>query len=232
MAKRKSSLPATAANPKAPDTERRFGTEVVPVDAVYHVAKVHPSTPGPWSGEAEKVAWTDGNTGYGCIIRRSSRGGHLGGFVGVGPDHPLHGFTEPALEGLGLRVHGGVSHAEGCQHWQSEATSVCHVRVQAGSARRNGTDVFANDASKAHDLWWFGFECNGPGDVLPGGSARSRPDTLDGVNERAYRSEEYVFQHTVWLAEQLRCVELGGSPTDAVPPPSEVIGYDPHKKEA
>ncbi len=77
------------------------GTGVpVRVDAVYEVRELRPSGDGPWTAEAEKIAWTDEMSGYACIIRRAPQGGHLCGYVAVPPSHPLFGMNPYAFVGL------------------------------------------------------------------------------------------------------------------------------------
>lgn len=153
------------------------GTGVpVRVDAVYEVRELHPSGDGPWSVEAEKIAWTDEMSGYACIIRRAPQGGHLCGYVAVPPGHPLFGMNPYAFVGLGIGVHGGISYASECQRWQPEHRSICHVtaaearmtREQAEARAMREQLVHANAEALRHDdAWWFGFECNQPDDVSP-----------------------------------------------------------------
>ena len=107
--------------PALPVAHRMNGGDLpVQVDAVYHVRDIHPSSDGPWSREADKIAWTDQMSGYPCIIRRSAQGGHLGGYVAVPPTHPLYGMEPYAFAGLGIGVHGGISYADECQRWEDE----------------------------------------------------------------------------------------------------------------
>ena len=77
-------------------TGRRFGSPEIASLTVYHVPDLSPKIPGPWRGEADKIAWTDPTTGMACIIRRSAHG-HLCGYVAVEPEHPLYGFDADAL---------------------------------------------------------------------------------------------------------------------------------------
>jgi len=243
--RKKSGLPA--ATPTELDAAaRRFGIlEIVPL-TVYHVAKPYGRRPGPWTGEADKIAWTDPATGMPCIIRRSGYG-HLCGYVAVEADHPLYGFREDALpEGLGLTVHGRVSYAWPCERNHPVATSVWRQPPSP-------------DAGPA---WWLGFECNHSFDIVPGQpSPRDSTAPLSGLAIRevfgdascgrracacppfpmiadslsfgggdgapVYRDEAYVYRQCVNLAAQLDAIARG-LPLPHVPstPPT---GLDPQR---
>lgn len=236
MAKRptKAIAPAKPLAPPAP-IERQMGTELVQVEAVYHVKEIAPKTKGPWNSEAEKVAWTDPRTGYGCIIRRSARGGHLAGYVGVGPDHPLFGFEPAACRGFGLRAHGGINYGKECERYEQEriareAVSVCHVQVSPPVYSTTKESRTVLEVKPHDDLWWIGFECNLPTDVIPVPPRNAPPtEPVAGVSERVYRDEAYVFDQCVWLAEQLRAIEMGQDLSSVqerwIPP----LGFDPAK---
>ena len=115
-------------------TRRRFGTpEIVPL-TVYHVPDVRPQIPGPWQGEADKIAWTDPATGMACIIRRSAHG-HLCGYVAVESEHPLYGVEIEALpRDPELIAPGVVSYARACEHRRPVARSVWRKPSDAGRA--------------------------------------------------------------------------------------------------
>lgn len=224
MTKKRSTAVQAAVTPIA-RTDRCMGNELVGVDAVYHVPDLAPKAPGPWNGEAEKVAWTDAATGYGCIIRRSAAGGHLAGYVGIMPGHPLFGYCASALRDVGLRIHGGVNYAEPCLGPEPENRSVCHV-----SASDRMRAARAPKSARAHDhMWWIGFECNQPTDVVPGERPSLPPSMLTGTVERVYRDEGYVLEQCRWLAEQLKAIgdgrDLSDVPERDIPP----AGYDPGK---
>lgn len=212
---------------------RTMGSEVVPVDAVYHDREVHPRLAGPWADEADKIAWTDRLTGYPCIILRSLNGGHLCGYVAVPPSHPLYRFTPQAMMGVGIDVHGPIFYAAECQHREVESRSVCHVspsgRMEERLITRRGEVVFENDAARrGDDAWWFGFQCNQPYDVVPEGRAPHRSDQLlDGVTERVYRDEAYVFEECARFAAQLQAIAENRDPAASVPPRAAPLGHDP-----
>lgn len=215
--------------PALPGARRMNGGDLpVQVDAVYHVRDVHPSNDGPWSREADKIAWTDQMSGYACIIRRSAQGGHLGGYVAVPPTHPLYGMQPYAFAGLGIGVHGGISYADECQRREHETRSICHVAVEPPRADRD--PLYSNAAAeRGDDAWWFGFECDQPGDVMPVfGYRNGRNGTLEGVNERTYKTEQFVYEECVRLATQLKAVEEGRDAREA-DPGSQTTYYDPRE---
>lgn len=169
-----------------PRPKHRFGTRLVAVEQQHNVGMIAPGEPGPWSGEADKIAWTDSGTDYSCVIRRDAAGGHLCGYVGVGRSHPLFGFALRALLGLDLVVHGGVKRANPCLACEPESVPIC---------RACGRD----------DAWWIGFECNGPDDLQPKAPPESR--SAAGIGDRLYRDEAYVYAEVISLARQLKDVE-------------------------
>jgi hypothetical protein len=114
--------------------------------------------PGVWQEEPDRVAWTDPDTGYPCIVRRGNSGAWCG-YVGVGEGHPWFGksyhsctiggceddWCEHRVEAM-LDVHGGITYAEACQEEDRE-TGVCHI--------------------SPNPAWWFGFDCAHAGDYSP-----------------------------------------------------------------
>jgi len=206
------------------------GREPVPVEATYLVPKVHPSAPGPWSGEHDKVAWRDAATGYPCIIRRSPITGHLGGYVAVPPGHPVHGWPASALIGLHVAVHNSISYAAACERGMPEALSICHVAPVVSRPERQVVHRNAAAEEPHDDAWWFGFECNGPGDVLPDDRMRradGRP--LDGVVERTYRDEAFVHGECTRLAMQFAAIAAGRDPVEALPSAGDATDHRPSR---
>lgn len=211
-----------------------IGGDLVKVDAIYHVPSVHPKAEGPWTAEADKVAWVDGMSGLACIIRRKPGSGVLGGYVAVPPGHPLFGWQPEALLGLGLQVHGGtISYAASCERTAPEEVSICHTVTHPVPEQR----LFANDAAlgldpgdHGDDAWWFGFECDQPYDVRPGvGRDHAAPSALDGVNRREYRDMGYVHRECVRLAAQLGSIGEGRDPAAAIVDAGGAVGYDPRR---
>ncbi len=202
----------------------------VQVDAAFRVPDVHPAVPGPWSGERDKIAWRDAATGYPCIIRRSPITGHLGGYVAVPPGHPLHGWPTDALIGLHIAVHNSINYAAACEHRMPETTSICHVAPTARQAEAQV--VHRNEAAaRPHDdAWWFGFECNGPGDVLPTDPKQyAEGKLLDGVNERVYRDEAFVHEECTRMAMQFAAIADGRDPIEVMMPHALGGVHDPKK---
>jgi hypothetical protein len=216
------SLPSPEAGP------RRMGDAVVNVDAVYHVPSIKPHGDGPWTMEAEKVAWTDAATGLQCIIRRDRKKGHLCGYVAVPKSHPMYGWDEVAMRGVGIRAHGGLNYADECQHHEHESLSVCHPTaadraVMRAMAERNAAHW---RQAREDELWWIGFSCDQVYDRLPkpdwNGNAAN---AVAGTFEAEYRDEGYVRRQCESLAAQLRAV-ADGRP---LPEPEEAppLGLDP-----
>lgn len=214
--------------PALPVAHRMNGGDLpVQVDAVYHVRDVHPSNDGPWSKEADKIAWTDQMSGYACIIRRSPRGHHLCGYVSVPLGHPLFGRQIGTLCGHLIGVHGGLDYSAACQAWEPEELSICHPGD--GDARRLVPPTFRQEvhakgvAENGDDAWWFGFSCDKADDVKPAAQARQRADQLlDGVVDPTYKTEAFVYCECVRLAAQLKAIGEGRDPRDADPGPSVV----------
>lgn len=192
----------------------RFGTEMVEVEAVYQVPAVHVTGPGAWSREADKIAWRDPETGFGCIIRRERPGGHLGGYVGIGPDHPLHGYSFSAIP-FDIEVHGGLFYSAACDGSGPPEISICHVD---------------HDQPQGGDVWWFGFACNQITDLVPAQLADpvAASALVHGV-QRVYRDEEYVFGQVTDLARQLAAIGDGREMPQRVSPAPPPIGLDPDR---
>ena len=189
------------------------GTDIMPVE-VYRVPGRQPSGDGPWSAEPDKVSWIDPATGLPCIMRRGTDGA-LSGYVGVGPDHPLAGVGEKALpHDPPIVVHGGVNYASPCEERERDEISVCHVRVPRAVPSRSSAPIqppfdartMVALAVLPEDLWWFGFSCNQPYDLVP--KDRGVPP-LGLENGRIYRDEQYVVRETTNLAAQLHAIAKG-----------------------
>lgn len=144
---------------------------------------------GPWDGEPDKVQWQDAATNLPCLAVRNGRFGHWCGYVGVAPEHPLHGkdfceFGFPVFD-----VHGGVNFASGCQQGEDEDRGICH-RPEPG---------------EPDHVWWFGFDCWHFGDYSPG--LKIIEDALGfsfkSLQGRKYRSLAYVQRECANLAAQL-----------------------------
>ncbi|MFN3727610.1 MAG: hypothetical protein ACK4SZ_15055 [Allosphingosinicella sp.] len=199
---------------------------------VYFVSGLKSTKDGPWLGEADKIAWLDEASGYECIIMRASGGGHLCGYVGVPPEHPLYGFEHEAIPpNLDIEVHGGLSYSALCQHGPSpapgvatEARRICHVSTRR--ARHGAVEHATDYRVQRDDAWWFGFECNHVYDVVP--DERSHANRFLAAETGAvYRDEAYVHQEVINLAAQLRAIESGEPKPQRQGPPLPPIGLDP-----
>ena len=200
---------------------------------VYYVDSLRKGCPeGPWLGEADKVAWRDGATGYECIIMRDRHGGFLSGYVGVPIEHPLYGFDHEALpEDLGVQVHGGVNYSRTCEEGPTperriiyEARRICHV------AHRYSPIEHATDYRVEDHAWWFGFSCNHIYDVVPNERYHSK-QYLGAETGAVYRDDAYVCNEVQNLAAQLKAI------ADGVPVPSRTgqplppRGLDPQEAD-
>lgn len=180
-------LTARAIVPSKPD-EHRLGNDLVEVLQI-HRGQVHIRDVGPWSEEADKIAWIDRATGLHCIILRHD-GGFLSGYVAVPPGHPLFGYDHRALpHTLQIDVHGGLDYAQPCDEHAAEVRSVCHVSELPRVPSRVA--------------WWFGFSCDKPGDLIPDRVRRN-----EGAMEQpgVYRDEAYLYHQTIGLAAQLHAI--------------------------
>ncbi len=81
-----------------------------------------------------------------------------------------------------VRVHGGLSYSDLCQHGDDEAHGVCHV-PEPGSP---------------DDIWWFGFDCAHANDACPGVNYFH-----DMSDFQTYRDIEYVRGEVEGLARDL-----------------------------
>lgn len=209
------------------------GTDTMPVE-VYRVPDRHPSGDGPWKAEPDKVSWIDPDTGLPCIMRRGTHGA-LCGYVGVGPDHPLAGVGEEALpHDPPIIVHGGIDYSSPCNEREPHEISVCHVRVPRQVTPASSQPInppfdartMVALAMLPDEIWWFGFSCNQPYDLIP----RERHVRALGLeNGRIYRDERYVVRETTNLAAQLHAI-AEGLPMPELKgdrPPLGLAEYDP-----
>jgi hypothetical protein len=207
---------------------RLVGGRELEVDQVHFVDAVHPKGTGPWELEADKLAWTDPHTGYGCIVLRSERTGALGAYVGVDPGHPLHGFEAAALSAaFDIQVHGGVTYAVTCQPGP-ESRSICHT--PASARRVHGRAAHVESTSHDDHRWWFGCTADHPYDLLPPITGNGRqPERVDEALTRPpeYRTEAYMVEQATSLAAQLDAIATGRPmPEIAALPP---VGVDPRR---
>src|SRR5215831_16238351 len=69
--------------------------------------------PGPWDQEPDKCQWIDEATGLDCMALRNRMGAWCG-YVGIPPEHPLHGLDYDDVGTWDFEVHGGLTFADRC----------------------------------------------------------------------------------------------------------------------
>jgi hypothetical protein len=144
---------------------------------------------GPWDDEPDKAVWVDEATGLDCMIHRN-RIGALCGYVGVGPDHPLHGQDRDDMD---VEVHGGLTYSARCQEDAPENDGLCHVP----------------EPGRPDDVWWFGFDCLHLLDTAPGlivtnaRIAALHPELGREPLSYTYKTFDYVKHEVEYLARQL-----------------------------
>lgn len=216
----KSELPAGLIN--AEPVAYRIADTTITALQIYHNPDRKPWRDGPWTDEADKVAWVDSETGLGCIMLRQENG-TISGYVGVSPEHPLFGFQADAVPlDISNVVHGGVTYAKACEvnrfarvAWgepSKERYTVCHVtRVRLVQEYRT---VQTTEDEFHEDLWWFGFDTSHPGDFVPDQARERRSGDV-------YRDQAFVYENCVALAHKLRSMMCGDAPdAPALPPPA------------
>lgn len=136
--------------------------------------------PGSWQDEPDKVQFPDPATGLPCLILRN-RSGALCGYVGLPPEHPLHGVQ---YEDLDVSVHGDLTFAGACSPGEDESHGICHIPA----------------SGEPDHVWWLGFDCNHGCDYAPAYATRVPGYLRDGGT---YRDIAYVKKEIASLAQQL-----------------------------
>lgn len=155
-------------------------------------AERKPKAAGPWSDEPDKAQWVDEATNLDCLIVRN-RLGALCGYVGVPPEHPLHGKDyDQAHEAAAIEVHGGLTFADRCQEGAEDGPGICHVPEPGRPAK----------------VWWLGFDCAHAWDLVPGmRDVYERAGIVGPAGYRdVYRDFDYVRSEVASLAAQLSAV--------------------------
>lgn len=148
---------------------------------------------GPWDNEEDHYVWVDEATNLDCMINRGPSGA-LCGYVGVGPDHPLHGVEYDDID-VEVEVHGGLTYSDSCQ----EDGEICHVPAEG----------------RSHDIWWLGFDCGHHMDLAPAMEATMRRLRTEHnephwvIPPSKYRDVEYVRGEIRDLALQLEAMTYG-----------------------
>ena len=178
-----------------------IGEHEVRPEQLYVIKDRRPRGRGPWTDEPfDKIAWRDAETGLDCILLRQVSG-VWGGFVAVGPRHPLYAHRADAVPAAaGLNPHGGIDYAEACSRNEDEGVRVCHVHIGHRMAHRDAP--IAEDQTM-DDAWWFGFAADKPGDFVPSGS---KP-VLAREEGEVYRNIDFMYEETMKLARQLKSIE-------------------------
>lgn len=149
---------------------------------------------GPWQQEPDIMLWVDPLSGIQCMVARA-HGGHLCGYVGLPPGHPLHGEEASHVE---FRAHGGINFARGFP--------LSSFRV----------DPPLTDST---EYWWLGFDCGHSWDYSPAVAAhfkqlaaqtgRALFSQLPGFCEpRGYCIIEYVKEEVTDLAAQIHAATV------------------------
>lgn len=202
-------LPARSTTARSLPLPRSYplaGTEIRPMQ-IHAIPERHPRGHGPWTEEPDRVAWRDAKTGFDCLVLRQVDG-TWGGYVAVPPTHPLSGHRHDAVPASIRRTaHRGLCYSEQCDPRQPEALRVCHVELVPPS----GATAAVADVHTGESAWWFGFECNAPGDLVPDGPKPHRHLEEGEV----YRDINYVAAETLKLAEALRAIDASGLSIDA-----------------
>lgn len=140
---------------------------------------------GPWNDEPDKEQWIDEATSLPCLLKRQEHLGHLCGYVGVPPGHPLYG-VDTDYEEMDLLVHGGVTYAAFCQEDGPECETICHT----------------TEPGDFEPAFWIGFDCMHYRDASPQDITRGHV-----VGDARYRDVAYVKKECAILAGQLQAME-------------------------
>jgi len=131
---------------------------------------------GEWMHEPDKMQYTEGVTGFPCLIVRGPSGA-LCGYVGVTKGHK---YFNVDYNNVPVDVHGGLTYSNKCQSHDDEAHGVCHI-VETG---------------EDEDVWWLGFDCAHYLDICP-----KHNFPLSG--DETYKNLAYVKTEITNLALQL-----------------------------
>lgn len=161
----------------------------VPTFQITRITKAAMFGEGQWLDEPDRLEWR--TVDLPCLAVRNPLMGQWCGYVGVPPDHPLHGRDKNNTDDLS--VHGGITYAAACEG------PICHV-PQPGEPEH---------------VWWFGFDCGHVYDLVPGIHGRQASRAYQPL---FYRSLSYVRLECCQLALQLRAWPLVAEAL-AEPPP-------------
>ena len=145
---------------------------------------------GPWDDEPDKKQWPDPATGLPCLAVRGPLGAWCG-YVGLPPDHPLHGKDYSDVD---VDVHGGLTFADMCRPEEDEGRGICHI---------------AGPGEPEH-VWWLGFDCAHCDDLIP---RMSENEWHRPFPDATYRNLAYVEEQCTCLAAQLAAMRTEGYAT-------------------
>jgi hypothetical protein len=127
------------------------------------------------------------HVGFKCLITRESEELYLCGYAGGIPEkHPYYGKSHKKVD---LHAHRGLTF--GSKMWD---------------------DIEEN----WREGWWFGFECNHPGDLVPVKGKQTENDI--------YRNIDYVTTELKFLAEQLAAAGIAGNKDTSTPGKKKIFG--------
>lgn len=177
---------------------------------------------GIWQDEPDHIHWVDEETKLDCLIVRQEKAGHLCGYVGVKPGHPLykvqyHNCTLPTakpltedqiqeslkqlVEWIGKSIEGTwfekferskVLCSEGYCNHSPESMFRVHGGITF-SGISGGRITNGDD-----NIWWIGFDCAHSDDKMP------MLDNLFGETHGEYRNMFYVINECASLAKQIK----------------------------
>jgi hypothetical protein len=178
---------------------------------------------GPWLEEPDKIQWIDEATGLDCLIVRQSESGHLCGYAGVPPGHPLHGapHSEPAAalrEAWVRRQEQSIGDASplvllfAARGDDEDPRPDCVFDVHgsltfSGGCEEGGRICHVPQDDRSKDVWWYGFDCMHCRDFSPRDMARRKRGEWMIDQQATYKDIGYVRQQTEKLAAQLK--EIG-----------------------
>lgn len=144
---------------------------------------------GRWQREQDQLAWQESRTQLHCAMLRDPFLGSWCGYVGVSPDHPLHGkpITHrlvPSKEILeeSRQLGRDLGGLELLSFWFSDDQETIPLALLLPA---HGSLTYAGPDEQ--DWWWFGFDCCHGGDWYP------IQKTLPIVRAKgAYRDQDYV----------------------------------------
>lgn len=177
---------------------------------------------GAWNSEPDKIEFRDETTGYPCLIVRN-RSGALCGYVGVPPQHPLHGleYSKPTPllklpEDTTIGKRGVIPVMLGMLSGTTDNLSPdvyfdVHGGITfSGACQEGGHICHIPEPGEPDNVWWFGFDCAHANDLCPEMVAfrtKHMPEHLKTFESDVYRDVSYVKGEIASLAQQLKALE-------------------------